>query len=215
MLFFFMFGFDSWSSRTYSPIIWKSLLLERKKEFFVYLFYSNERKKIIINDKFPFSINDDGKLSWIWSLPADKELFAKIMEKAYIKYQMIYGKYKNQHYKISGNQGLIKVIRHIIYDGGFEKDAMELLINTKEYKKIYNSRENKLINYKYIFENIKYYLEDKKALVTLARFFDNNQMSGHAYSVIGAWKVGQGKNIKRVLCIKNPWSSGNNQQENF
>ena len=32
--FFLMFGFDSWSSRTYSPIIWKSLLLERKKRIF-------------------------------------------------------------------------------------------------------------------------------------------------------------------------------------
>jgi len=185
------------------------------KGFIVYLFYNKERKEICINDKFPFYLYDIKKIPWIWSLPADKELFIKILEKAYIKYQLIYGAYKNQHFKISGSQGLLIAIDHIIYDGGLEKDAMKLLINTKEYRKIYSSGENNINNSEQIFKTIKYYLEDKKALVTLARFFDNNQYSGHAYSVVGAWKVGHGKNIKNVLCIKNPWICGSNQQENF
>lgn len=190
---------------------------KKTKQFIVYLFYNNERKEISINDKFPFYkmnyYND--KIPWIWSIPADKELFAKILEKAYIKYQMIYGTYGKKYSKISEEQKLLEEIYHIVYDGGLERNAMKILINSRESKKIYNCGVNNINNSDQIFQDIKYYLENKKGLVTLGRKFDNDNYSGHAYSVIGAWKFGQGKNMKNVLCIKNPWDQGNNKQEKF
>jgi len=148
------------------------------------------------------------KIPWIWSIPSHKELFAKIMEKAYIKYQMIYGTYVKQY-----NQILDKIY-HIIYDGGNERDAMKILINSKS-KLIYSSEKYNLFDSEQIFQEIKYYLEEEKGLVTLARDFDGNQKELHSYSVIGAWNFCQGKAKKKVLCIKNPWIYGDNDEENF
>lgn len=185
------------------------------KEFIVYLFYKNERKTIIINDNFPFdSINN----SWIWSVPSGNELFAKILEKAYLKYKLTYE-------NLGDKSSLKKKIHKIIFDGGQEKEAMKILINAKENKKIYsnnsksqcslNNHNIKTSDCDKIFNDIKNYFENKNALITLARKFDNNATSGHAYSVIGAWEVGQGNNKKKILCIKNPWDYGSNNQEKF
>ena len=204
---------------------------KQTKKFIVFLFYNNERKEIVINDNFPFG-KIDGQLSWIWSKPEKNELFAKIIEKAYLKYKLTYGQYNTN----DGNMfSLLKAIEKIIFNGGFEKEAMKILINTKEYKSIYNCNENnnkyifnndyfgynnsynlnKILDYDRIFNDIKNYIENKKALITLARKFDNNQSSGHAYSIIGAWEVVQGNNRKKIICIKNPWYCGDNQIENF
>ena len=146
-------------------------------------------------------------------------MFAKIIEKAYLKYKLTYGQYNIN----DGNMfSLLKAIEQIIFNGGFEKEAMKILINTKEYKSIYNCNENnnkyifnndyfgynnsynlnKILDYDRIFNDIKNYIENKKALITLARKFDNNQSSGHAYSIIGAWEVVQGNNRKKIICIK-------------
>jgi len=158
--------------------------LKKTKQFTVYLFYKNKRKEITTNDKFPFN-----NLHWIWSKPGDKELFAKILEKAYIKYQMIYGIYAKQN---SNDQELLEKIYCIICGGGYERDAMKILINSKS-KIIYSLKENNITDSEQIFQDIKCYLKEKKGLITLARVFDVNQKNTHAYSVIGAWNFTQGK----------------------
>ena len=170
----------------------------KTKQFIVYLFYKKKRKELMINDKFPFyNVNYFGydKIPWIWSIPAHKELFAKIMEKAYIKYQMIYGTYVKQY-----NQILDKIY-HIIYDGGNERDSMKILINSKS-KLIYSSEKYNLFDSEQIFQEIKYYLEEEKGLVTLVRVFDGNQKELHSYSVIGAWNFCQGKSKKKSYVLK-------------
>ena len=121
---------------------------------------------------------------------------------------MIYGTYVKQY-----NQILDKIY-HIIYDGGNERDSMKILINSKS-KLIYSSEKYNLFDSEQIFQEIKYYLEEEKGLVTLARDFDGNQKELHSYSVIGAWNFCQGKAKKKVLCIKNPWIYGDNDKENF
>ena len=103
---------------------------------------------------------------------------------------------------------VLSAIRKIIFYGGLEKEAMKILINTKEYKNIYKN------NTEIMFNEIKY-MYNKKALITLSRKFNYDSNEGHAYSVIGAWEVSSGKIKKKILCIKNPWESGYNQQENF
>ena len=181
----------------------------KTKLFIVYLFYNNERKKIVISDKFPFDLYNN---NWIWSTPSGNELFAKIIEKAYLKYKLTYGNFNQNLRNISS---LKKEIQKIIFYGGLEKEAMKILINTKEYKQIYPkpSHHNTEFEYEAMFNEIKHYSEKKNALITLSRKFDIN--TGHAYSVIGAWEIGDGYNKKKILCIKNPWDFGDNIVEKF
>ena len=191
---------------------------KKTKKFNVYLFYNNKRKQIVINDKFPFYTNNANDDSWIWSVPFKKVLFAKIIEKAYLKYKLTYEDYSEN---FEGAFSLQKKIKKIIYDGGLEKTAMKLLINTK-YKHIYSSYQkpnnyfnNTKFDYDKIFNEIKKYSDTKQVLITLARKFDDGATLGHAYSVIEAWEVGQGYNKKKILCIKNPWDYGDKNAENF
>ena len=57
------------------------------ESFIIYLFYNNERITISITDNFPLDMEG----CWIWSLPGNNEIFCKLIEKAYLKYQLIYG----------------------------------------------------------------------------------------------------------------------------
>ena len=157
----------------------------------------------------------------IWSVPSGNELFAKIIEKAYLKYKLTYDNLnKNLGNDVSS---LKQEINRIIFKGGYESEAMKILINTKEYKQIYsnqyqytyNNYNNLITDYDKMFNDIKNYFEKKNALITLARNFDNKKESGHAYSVIGAWEVSHGNNKKKILCIKNPWDYGDNTEEKF
>lgn len=93
---------------------------------------------------------------------------------------------------------------------------MKILVNN-QFKSIYNAYNNNYnrnIDHNKIFQEIKK-AKNEKALITLARIFKKNGWRGHSYSVLGAWKITRGDAAKQVLCIKNPWSSGNNEQENF
>ena len=78
------------------------------KSFIIFLFYNNERKTISITDNFPIKDND-----WIWSRPENNELFCKLIEKAYLKYQFIYGKYND----FTSHQYLKSSINNIIFKG--------------------------------------------------------------------------------------------------
>ena len=187
----------------------------KTKKFIVYLFNNKKKKEFVISDKFPFDTNGN----WIWSVPFENALFCKIIEKAYLIYKLTY-RQNNKHF--GEVDSLQQEIKKIIYDGGLEREAMKILINSNESKQIYNKNQmpnNYLNNTKFeidrMFKEIKNYSESKKALVTLARNFKNGDTDNHAYSVIGAWEVGQGLNKKKVLCIKNPWDYGYNDQENF
>ena len=66
-----------------------------------------------------------------------------------------------------------------------------------------------------MFKKIKDYKENKKALITLARIFNDKAKTGHSYSVLAAWEFKTGTIKKQILCIKNPWDQGYNKQENF
>ena len=77
-----------------------------------------------------------------------------------------------------------------------------------------NHYNNKIINHNKIFQEIKKSINEK-ALITLSRIFNATDNIGHSYSVLGAWEITRGKIKKQVLCIKNPWISGDNKQENF
>lgn len=167
-------------------IIQNNYYWEINQEFIVYLFHNKIRKEIKINDSFPFE-NNHYEIKWIWSKPADNELFGKIIEKAYLKYQLTYN-YKMNINNMTSDNDLLKAINQIIFGGGYEKEAMEILVNTKEYKLIYDDNDDNSIfmddNTEIIFEDIKNYIDNKKALVTLARHFDNDNSSNHAYSVL-------------------------------
>lgn len=109
---------------------------------------------------------------------------------------------------------LLNLIDKVInLDGGLEREAMKLLVNSENYN-IFNNWNNNLTDNKKIFNEIKKYI-DKKALITLARKFNSNNSSGHAYSVLGAWEIKNGKNSIKVLCVKNTWEYGDNNQEKF
>ena len=110
---------------------------------------------------------------------------------------------------------MLSIINNIIFiDGGLESEAMKLLINS-QFTSIYNCfNHNMFVDHEKIFKDIQKF-KKKNALITLARKFSPNALSGHAYSVLGAWEFSKGHIKKKVLCIKNPWSFGNNQQENF
>ena len=77
-----------------------------------------------------------------------------------------------------------------------------------------NHYNNKIINHNKIFQEIKKSINEK-ALITLSRIFNATDNIGHSYSVLGAWEITRGKIKKQVLCINNPWISGDNKQENF
>ena len=88
-----------------------------KKTFIIYLFYNNERKAILISDNFPFELKNNSNY-WICSKPASNEIFCKIIEKAYLKYQLIYGKYNLFNLK-----DISSIINKIIFkDRGYEKE---------------------------------------------------------------------------------------------
>ncbi len=149
---------------------------------------------------------------WIWSLPGNNEIFCKLIEKAYLKYQLIYGKYNDTLLK-----NIKSIINNIIFeDGGLEREAMKILINSETQPIFYSGNNN--INVNEMFQEIVK-CKNKNALITLSRNlnFKNPKLkfSGHAYSVIDAWEKKKGFIKKLVLCIKNPWSAGNNAQENF
>ena len=184
------------------------------KSFIIFLFYNNERKTISITDNFPFKDND-----WIWSRPEKNELFCKLIEKAYLKYQFIYGKYND----FTSHQNFVSSVFDIIFKGGLERDAMKILINSETQTIFYSGYHNRNVNE--MFQEIVKF-KNKHALITLARNcnFKNNELpwDGHAYSVIDAWEKRKdtwekrkGFIKKQVLCIKNPWGAGNNAQENF
>ena len=90
---------------------------------------------------------------------------------------------------------------------------MKLLVNSENYN-IFNNWNKYLTDNKKIFNEIKKYI-DKKALITLARKFNPNDNSGHAYSVLGALEIKKGNNSIKVLCVKNPWEYGCDNQEKF
>ena len=163
--------------------------METTKTIYCFLFHNNDRKKIIVNDSFPFDTSK-GNCNWIWSLPAGNELFAKIIEKAYLKYQLTYN--MNMLYE----DDILSAIRKIIFYGGLEKEAMKILINTKEYKNIYKN------NTEIMFNEIKNYMYNKKALITLSRKFNYDSNESHVYSVIGAWEVSSGKIKKKFYVLK-------------
>lgn len=82
----------------------------------MYLFYNNQRKQITISDIFPFE-TVDGNNYWIWSLQSESnELFIKIIEKAYLKYQLIYGSYFNDGFD---SKNILSNISKIIFKGGY------------------------------------------------------------------------------------------------
>ena len=178
----------------------------KNKSFNLFFFHNNVKTAIQVSDNFPIFQNN-----WIWSRPANNEIFAKIIEKAYLIYQLNLGKYANSNK--SPNELLTLINKVINLDGGHENEAMKLLINSENYN-IFNNWNNNFSDNKRIFYEIKKYI-DKKALITLARKFNSNDSSGHAYSVLGAWEIKKGKNSIKVLCVKNPWEFGYNQQEKF
>ena len=184
------------------------------KSFIVYMFHNNEKTEIIVNDSFPFDLEDlENNPPWIWSKPGDNELFAKIIEKAYLIYKLFFD---------FGGKALNNNIREIIYGGGKESDAMKILINAKT-EDIFQKKEDIFqkkngiyyYNYEEMFKKIKDYKENKKALITLDRKFEETNQFGHAYSVLAAWEFKKGLIKKQILCIKNPWDKGNNTDENF
>ena len=183
--------------------------------FTVNFFHNKKKIEISISDNFPFK-NNNGQYSWIWSEPAQNKIFAKIIEKAYVKYQLIYGGYKVYNNLYNYYQALLSNINKIIYGGGRTKDAMRILINS-EYKEIYNclgTNSNIINKEKIIFQEIKENL-NKNALITLSRKFNLDDKSGHAYSILGAWEETKGNIKKKFVCIKNPWEHGHNDQEKF
>lgn len=183
----------------------------KTREFELFLFHNNQKRTITISDRFPFELKN-GLYFWIWSHPAGNELFSKIIEKAYLKYQLTFGKYMAYNQDSSNILSIINKIIHI--DGGTEREAMKILINS-EFKSLYNIRNNYMfIDHEKIFQDIKNY-KNKNALITLARRFNNNSNLGHAYSVLAAWELRRGKTTKKVICVKNPWEFGDNKTENF
>ena len=168
----------------------------KNKSFKLFFFHNNVKTEIKVSDNFPLLQNN-----WIWSRPANNEIFAKIIEKAYLIYQLNLGKYANSNKSPDELLTLINKVIHL--DGGFEKEAMKLLINSENYN-LFNNWNNNFTDNKKIFYEIKKYI-DKKALITLARRFNYSDSSGHAYSVLGAWEIKKGKNSIKVLCVKNPW----------
>ena len=148
------------------------------------MFYNNQRKQITISDIFPFE-TFDGNNYWIWSLPSEgNELFTKIIEKAYLKYQLIYGSYFNDGFD---SKNILSNISKIIFKGGYEKDAMKILVNSqfKSIDNAYNNNYNRSIDHNKIFQEIIKAINEK-ALITLARIFKKNGWRGHSYSVLGA-----------------------------
>ena len=179
----------------------------KNKSFKLFFFHNNVKTEIKVSDNFPFLNN------WIWSQPANNEIFAKIIEKAYLIYQLQFGKYANSS---KNPNDLLTIIDKVInLDGGLESEAMKLLVNSQNYN-IFNiwKNNNNFIDNQRIFNVIKNYI-DKKALITLARKFNSNSSNGHAYSVLDAWEIKKGRNSIKVLCVKNPWNYGNNQLEKF
>ena len=156
----------------------------KTKSFIIFLFYNNERKTISITDNFPF----DDK-NWIWSRPENNELFCKLIEKAYLKYQFIYGKYND----FISQQNFISSINNIIFKGGLEREAMKILINSETQPIFYSGNNNMNVNE--MFQEIVK-CKNKNALITLSRNlnFKNPKLkfSGHAYSVIDAWEKRKG-----------------------
>ena len=139
---------------------------------------------------------------WIWSQPGNNAIFCKLIEKAYLKYQLIYGKFHSIFYK-----DIKSYLNKIIFAGGFEREAMKILINS-ETQTIYDCDEDNIfMNYNEMFQEIVK-LKNKNALITLARNFNFKntklKLSGHAYSFIGACEKGKENMKKQVLCIKNP-----------
>ena len=167
------------------------------KSFIVYMYYNNKKIEIKVNDSFPFC---DGR--WIWSQPKNNELFVKILKKAYLIYKLSYDFY---------NIVTLDNIYEIIYEGGFTKRAMEILINAKT-EVIFEKNNNYYYNNNYdeMFKKIKDYKQNKNALITLARTINDG---GHAYSVLDAWEFKKGLIKKQVLCIKNPWHCGDYIEE--
>ena len=106
-----------------------------RKSFIVYLFNNNKRIEITVSDIFPFEIIDNN-YNWIWSIPdpEDNALFTKIIEKAYLKYQLTYGKYYADNFN---KNNILSNINDIIFGGGVEEEAMKILVNSK-YKSIYS-----------------------------------------------------------------------------
>jgi len=177
------------------------------KSFIVYMFHNNEKTEIIVNDSFPFDLEDlENNPPWIWSKPGDNELFAKIIEKAYLIYKL---------FSDFGGKALNNNIREIIYGGGKESDAMKILINAKTEDIFQKKNGINYYNYEEMFKKIKDYKENKKALITLDRKFEETNQFGHAYSVLAAWEFKKGLIKKQILCIKNPWDEGDNKEENF
>ena len=72
-------------------------------------------------------------------------------------------------------------------------------------QKIYSKKKygNYYYNYEEMFQKIKDYKENKKALITLARIFNDKAKTGHSYSVLAAWEFKTGTIKKQILCIKN------------
>ena len=126
---------------------------------------------------------------------------------------MIYGSYFNDGFD---SKNILSNISKIIFKGGYEKDAMKILVNSqfKSIDNAYNNNYNRSIDHNKIFQEIIKAINEK-ALITLARIFKKNGWRVHSYSVLGAWKITRGNVTKQILSIKNPWSSGNNEQENF
>ena len=205
------FLFSSLSSIATIPTLFSQIFGDnnnwrKNKSFKLFFFHNNVKKAIKISDNFPLLQNN-----WIWSQPANNEIFAKIIEKTYLIYQLKFGKYANS--SKSPNELLTLIDKVINLDGGLEREAMKLLVNSENYN-IFNVWNNNFTDNKRIFNEIKAYI-DKKALITLARKFNSNDNGGHAYSVLGAWEIKNGKNSIKVLCVKNPWKYGYNQQEKF
>ena len=92
---------------------------------------------------------------------------------------------------------------------------MKILINAKTENIFEKKYGNYYYNYEEMFKKIKDYKENKKALITLARIFNDKAQTGHSYSVLAAWELKRGTIKKQILCIKNPWEHGYNKQENF
>lgn len=106
-----------------------------RKSFIVYLFNNNQRIQITVSDIFPFEIIYNN-YNWIWFFPdpEDNALFTKIIEKAYLKYQLTYGKYYADNFH---KNNILSNINDIIFGGGVEEEAMKILVNSK-YKSIYS-----------------------------------------------------------------------------
>ena len=186
------------------------------QSFIIYLFYNNKRTTISITDNFPVKWEYDKKNKindyWIWSISENNAIFCKLIEKAYIKYQLIYGKYNY----FTSYKDFKSNICNIIFEGSLTSIAMKILINS-ETQTIFDNTLYNNMNFNEMFQEI-IKCKNKNALITLARNLNFNYVddfNGHAYSVIGAWEKRKGNMKKQVLCIKNPWRSGDNSQENF